>query len=797
MSLRSALLSATLFLPAASLWAQGQLATLTPVAGGSGAARTFEETYQELMQLGPVPERTAEVSNLVLRRDAATFTLQQGRLYQLTPIGGRTVGMVFLGQGRFAFAPTSRVEQDRLERLEKVRALDAPVTAVFFLFADSTLAELERTLKFAPGNPPNDVRGSVKDGLKYLVDDDSHTLDPDIMGALLNREQSDLFYAHINRIGGKQLMFRLDPDEYEAVQLQSRVSRRGWNNHPEVITQFPRQGATRTATQTGDRVRQADVRQYIIETTLTQSGIGELSFAATATLQVTAGTPVGPWVAFELFDKLKVDSARWDGGEAATVFRGKESQLLWVRLNEAIGPGDVRTLRIHYHGDLIDRWVDFFAIKSSAAWYPRSLEGRSLARFDLTFNTSDAYLLASVGERVDSSRTGHIVRTRWVTNGPIRNASFNLGLFKDYSVGGDGIPPVTVMVSEAAHRKLSRAFSRMQVGDDGDVTVPTGVTQQSKMQERVGEDVSKSLRFFQGVYGPSGIKRFYATEIPYLHGEAFPGMVHLSWATFQKTSTQGEDQVFRAHEVAHQWWGIGVDFQSYHDQWLSEGFADFSGLWYLQSVDGKNDHYFDLLRQYRSSILLRGDDPGPISLGYRVIAAKDDDQNDYQTVVYKKGAWVLHMLRILTLDLTTMNEDRFTGIMREFYQSYQGRRASTDDFRRVVERHLKTDMRWFFDQWVDGAAIPTYRVSSTTQAADGGQFQVKLKVRQEGVPDSFQMFVPVTLDMGKGQVLRYRVKVMGQVSEITLPPVSATPKSVKFNDLEGVLAEVKHERWGS
>jgi hypothetical protein len=58
---------------------------------------------------------------------------------------------------------------------------------------------------------------------------------------------------------------------------------------------------------------------------------------------------------------------------------------------------------LYYHGDLIDRVVDFFHIKSSAAWYPRSLEGRSLARFDLTFHTTDAYLLASVGERVDSS----------------------------------------------------------------------------------------------------------------------------------------------------------------------------------------------------------------------------------------------------------------------------------------------------------------------------------------------------------------------------------------------------------
>jgi aminopeptidase N len=180
-----------------------------------------------------------------------------------------------------------------------------------------------------------------------------------------------------------------------------------------------------------------------------------------------------------------------------------------------------------------------------------------------------------------------------------------------------------------------------------------------------------------------------------------------------------------------------------------------------------------------------------------VLAAKDDDQNDYQTVVYKKGAWVLHMLRVLTLDLPTMNEDRFTTIMREFYQSYQGRRASTDDFRQVVERHVKTDMRWFFDQWVDGTAIPTYRVASTTQSIDGGQFQVKLRVKQENVPDGFQMYVPVTLEMGKGELFRFRVKVKGPVSEITLPPVPAKPKSIKFNDLEGVLAVVKNESWGS
>ena len=54
-------------------------------------------------------------------------------------------------------------------------------------------------------------------------------------------------------------------------------------------------------------------------------------------------------------------------------------------------------------------------IKSSAAWYPRSLEGRSLATFDLTFSTGFKYLLASVGDKVDSSRADRTVRSRWVT----------------------------------------------------------------------------------------------------------------------------------------------------------------------------------------------------------------------------------------------------------------------------------------------------------------------------------------------------------------------------------------------
>ncbi len=767
-----------LVLPASPTSLSAQLASAGDATPAPAAlAASYDELFDALLRMAPAPDRVASVSNLTLQRDAGRFTLQSGSVYLLSPVGGRTVGAVFRGKGVFSFVPPTAIEKDRLRRFEKADSLESPFTELVMFFADGTVPELEGAASFGPASIPGDLRGTVKESLKFLAEEDKRTFEPDLMGAFLNGESSPLFYAHIKRSGGGPLMFMLNPYELEGVRLQGKTVRRSWDRRSEVITQFPVRGMSPGPGVRRERLRQADVRSYVIESELLPTATGELGFKASATMEIVSDTAVGPWVVFELFEKLKVDSARWVGGDKATVARGKESGLLWVQLDRQIQPGDVRNLRLYYHGDLIDRIVDFFLIKSSAAWYPRSLEGRSLAKFDLSFTTGAKYLLASVGERVDSSASGRTVRTRWVTPGPIRNASFNLGLFETHEITEAGAPPVTVMVSEEAHKKIGRAG------------------QQRNMRERVGADVSKSLKFFQEIYGPPPVRRFFATEIPAFHGEAFPGMVHLSWVTFQNTSDQGEDEVFRAHEVAHQWWGIGVDFASYHDQWLSEGFSEFSGLWYLQTVRGSNKQYFDLLRRYKASIMLRRAEPGPISLGYRVTRSKDDDVDDYYTVIYQKGAWVVHMLRILALDMKTMNEDRFKAIMQDFYAEHQGRRARTEDFRRVVERYIGTDMGWFFDQFVYGAQIPSYRVAHRIEAAGDGQYKVRLRVRQEDVPESFQMYVPVTLDLGKDRVARFRVKVKGPLTEIELPPVPAEPKKVTFNDLEGVLAEGKTEGW--
>jgi aminopeptidase N len=167
----------------------------------------------------------------------------------------------------------------------------------------------------------------------------------------------------------------------------------------------------------------------------------------------------------------------------------------------------------------------------------------------------------------------------------------------------------------------------------------------------------------------------------------------------------------------------------------------------------------------------------------------------YQSLIYNKGAWVMHMLRILMLDLGTAKEDRFTAMMQEFYQTYRGKRASTLDFQRVVERHRGGPMDWFFNQWVHGWQMPTYRVAYRSERVEPNQYRVTLRVEQSGVPDDFQMPVPVTVELKDKRQGRFRVTIRGPRTELALPLLPAEPKALKFNDLEGVLAEVKMVDW--
>jgi hypothetical protein len=150
----------------------------------ASTARTYDGVFDELIRMRP--RAAAEVSNLVLQRDVGRLTLRSGRVYLLSPVGGRVVGAVFKGDGVFSFVPAGKVERDRLRRLEKTDSLESPFSELLLIFADSTLEELEAALEFGAGGAMDEMRGAIDPGLEFLCDKDSRTFDPDFMAAWLN-----------------------------------------------------------------------------------------------------------------------------------------------------------------------------------------------------------------------------------------------------------------------------------------------------------------------------------------------------------------------------------------------------------------------------------------------------------------------------------------------------------------------------------------------------------------------------------------------------------------------------------
>ena len=293
------------------------------------------------------------------------------------------------------------------------------------------------------------------------------------------------------------------------------------------------------------------------------------------------------------------------------------------------------------------------------------------------------------------------------------------------------------------------------------------------------------------MYGPPLFDRYYAAEIPFGYGQAFPGLIYLPVWTFQAVGDSGYDEILRAHEVAHQWWGIGVEPAGYRDVWLGEGFAEFSGLWYMQLILQDNQKFFKHLEHWRREIRARRNDAPPIGIGER---AQQLNGRDYTLMTYHKGAWVLQMLRNLMLDFRTMKEDAFSAMMQDFYQEYRGRRATTRDFQRVVERHLGLSMDWFFDEWVNGTVIPTYILSWHAEPTPEHRYALHIRIRQEDVPTDFVMPAPLRIELAGGGHAFVRVNVRGPLTEATLQ-LPAEPTALELNPLESVLAEVKEESW--
>ncbi len=762
-----------------------------PQMHAQGADRVtieYRDVYDQFKNLKINPEQKAAVENFTFHRDVGNFTLEKGTLYFCKPVNNRVYAAVFHGKGFFSFTPPTEVEQAQLARFYKKKSFTQRFKTLFIVFADSTQFEFEKRLTFQPGGATRQARDDVDYALKYLQRKKGKQFDTAIMKIALDDLRNGFFYAHFSRDKTKPFFFEINPFEDEEVRFMRRFSGPSFYYIPEIINQFHRQPPDAAAqTHQGEKAS-LRVNTYLLDIHLQGR---DLKFSATATVNFTAVQAAQNWIFFRLFHQLEVDSAFWDNGKPAEYIKEKHNPFLWIKGDHPLQKGEKRLLTIHYHGRLIEREKDWFYIRSSRNWYPKH-GNRHRALFDVTYHYPRDYQFASAGRAVSADTLNGVITSRWIAENPMHSISFNIGFFKEYKIANDTIPPVTVQVAETGHREIARALGRQGIGSG------------SHMEKQVGKDIANSMKFFQKIYAPLPYSRFFATDIPFSHGEAFPGLIHLSWRTFQMTLDNGDDEIFRAHEVAHQWWGIGVDFATYHDQWLSEAFSEYSGWWYFHEVvkrEEKNDKkFYEVLKSRRKEITGNrkflfgsGKKAGPIWLGYRTLSS--ETQGDYRLIIYQKGAWVLHMLRVMMQDLQNGDESEFQTLMHGFYQLYHGKKASTQNFRAFAEVIYGKPLDWFFKQWVYGTDIPKYKFSYIFSPDSSGAYIAKCRVLQENVSDNFRMPILLGIDFGNDHIQPVRQWVEGDASEFELGPFPKKPKKIIFNYRESVLCQMDYEKW--
>ena len=770
----------------------------TPAAQvAADAASDAASMYAALRDIGVDTTAALRITGVKFSRGPATFLLDDGVWLPFEPVGGRVTGAVFIGEGRVFYDPPSGVERDQLVKFTDEESLTQAFDRIYLRFTDATAAFVGRTASrtrvgadaqatadVADSGPPSALPLGAND-LRYV--DDAEDLHDDIRKHFIEEELVNLeSRILIDLAGGRNGFFSAwietrddGPLHFEQDPMASDLFRlRGWTRFKR-FDQWGGFGAVE------DPV--AKPIHYSLEMTLDGGNVE----AARAELELVprVATRVLRFEVHPLVEMQEVFDA--DGQPLFFVQEEAKDDLferaVSVFFDRELAAATATTVTFEYDGELVDTLLGGGEyLKASTFWYP-GIGYLQRATFDMTFRVDDGDKVFASGVKVADEVVGDKRVVRFEQQLPVALVSYNYGSMEAREVEIEGVPPIMVF-------GFATGFGGDALGN-------------------VGIDIGNSLRLFSEMFGDYPFSYMSATRIPGNHGQGFPGLLHLAASSFGDQSDNMT--AFRAHEVAHQWWGHMVGWKSYRDQWISEGFAEYSGALYVTAYEDDLRVLDKMTAAWRNDVFKRGNAgfrrfgmpagvmqrrsegtwSGPITLGYRL--SSSETPVDYQMLAYEKGAYILHMLRMAMYDWTTGSDEPFRVMMRDFVATHLGGEATTESFRAIVEKHIGEDMGWFFDQWVYGTAVPTYRFAWKVETLVDGQSQLRIRVRQSVKPDvPVRMIVPVRLDVGDDRFVVVKVLVDKPYEEFTFNlPDGFIIEDVIFNPRNAVLAEVDEESW--
>jgi hypothetical protein len=727
--------------------------------------------------------------------EGATWTFESGRLWLAEPTsGGAVTGLVFEGKGRFQMAVPDAAELVQLRRFARkpdLAGIDQPFTSLVLRTSGGS-GDLPLDPAKLPAAGGFEVNRLARERLEQWLTQRFYDADARVTDALATPGDRYL-RADMKTADFGWLAFDYDAQRLEEIRIESFNTA-----HPaiEVWVSLDRPAERDARGRPTSRWQPAvDIEHFDIAVDLTEAGRDQdwMKGKFKVGLRFRPLRDGARAVQLYLDNFAKVTSVS-EGGKPVPFLRdhvGARRASLDDRLYDAslillldpLAKGAERRIDLEYEMDILN-------YAPGRDWYP-STEGDETILLDthtarLQLTTRKKFEVRAMGRKEEGSGgdDGRASTTVWVVDHPVKMLTFT---YADHPyeerLTHEGVPDVVCFGSK------------------------TPMTSGGRFRQ-VGQDVIDSLAFYQKLFDAKlPDEQIYVSSINGVHGQAFDGFIQLANKSFDILGP-GVGELFRAHEAAHQLWGVMVGSASYRDAWLGEAFAEYSGMMFVEAtVKNGPDYLREIIRAYNDeqngsiksgfskftrldvnkANLLHGDRSGPIGHGWR--ADTGELPTAYGSQVYGKGALVLHMLRGMLRDQTG-SDQAFIDTLRDFLHTYQGKAPSTGDFEVVLARHAPGDWSWFFDEWVNGMAIPTYRWSYDLAGSPDaeGKYVAILEVRQADVPAGFKMSVPVAVQFADGRTERRRVMV--DQPEQSFPLAFAEkPKSLTFNPDSEVLAK--------
>jgi aminopeptidase N len=449
---------------------------------------------------------------------------------------------------------------------------------------------------------------------------------------------------------------------------------------------------------------------------------------------------------------MRVSSVTRDG--TPLVFR-HDGDRLTITLDKAAAAGSVVELLVHYAGIpadglqikptplgdrafFSDNWPD-----KGHHWLPLIDHIADKATMEMAVTAPSHYQVISNGLRVESTDLPlDMRRTVWRESVPISPWLYALGV---------------------------ASFAVQHVADYAGISIDTWVF--AKQRDAGFYDFAvptkDALAFYSEFIGP-----FSYEKLANVQSNSVAGGMEAASAIFYSAGSVAGTRPVRwrnvvIHEIAHQWFGDAVTESDWDNVWLSEGFATYFTLLFIEHAYGR-DEFATGLRDSRRTVL----DFDTKTPAYRVVHANLTDMaNVTSAMTYQKGSWVLHMLR------AEMGDDRFWTGIRDYYARHRNGNATTADFRRAMEQAAGRDLGPFFEQWLYRGGVP--RLTGTWRW-DSAAKQVIVELHQTQAGDPFQLPIEIGITSVGSRPRIERVSLSARDGRFVFP-AEAVPAGVELD----------------